>query len=204
MPINWMDIIIIVFLLYSAIDGMGRGFLLSILNIAGLLLALYFSNFFCSYAVTYILKNTHILPRLEGLFVERINNISPITTYLFNNSGNGQRLQTTISLFFIKAACFLCLFIIITFIINIFKDMIKGTVRRTPIKYADRLLGFIFGFIKGVVIVFLFFALMTPVMTLLSRDNQFVILLNSSAFTKYFFTYNFIVPWIQKINASIF
>lgn len=203
MPFNWLDITIIFFLVYSAMDGMSKGFLMSFLNIAGIFIALYFSNYFCSYLVGYILKNTHIINNLEKLFVKRINKVGFLTNYVFSITTGNQKIQHTVSLLFIKVACFLCLFVIFTLFINIFKDMIRGSVRRTPIKYADKLLGFIFGFIKGILIVFLFFAVITPVMTLLPKNSEILKLLDSSSFAKYFLMYNFVIPWIQKINLNM-
>lgn len=201
--LNWLDLAIICILLFGIFDGMNKGFILSFFNIAGIFISLYLSRFFMSILSDYLIKNTLIYENLKQIFVKRmsgINSISMSILKLFNIKGNSASDSVTIA--FIDVACFILIFFISSIIINIFKDMLRSKVKKSALKHVDKLLGGAIGLTVAVIFIFIFFAVLIPLTAVMPKDSSIVIAIGASKIAKYFFYFNFLIPWIQKVNKS--
>lgn len=196
---NWFDYVILIVLLIGALDGMFKGFIVSFFNIAGIFISLFFAKYFTSYLADFVINNTSIYDSLNKIFIKRMTTLNPVTMSiikLIKNKDTSGSLTTA----FINIACFLCIFFMLTILINILKDSVKLKVYKTSLRHIDRAGGFLIGLFKSFIFIFLFFAILTPVIGIIPEKNEFITALGTSKFAKYFFLYNFIIPWIQKLN----
>lgn len=201
MNLNWLDIAIIGILIFGIIDGMYKGFILSIYNIAGTIIALIVAKYFSPLLAHYLINNTGIYDKLRDIFLKRVTTMNSAAFDIIRifNSKNAP-IENTLTLTFINLASFLCIFFIGTIVLNMLRDFIKLSVRKTPIKYLDKLGGAIIGFIKSALFIFVFFAVVTPLIGIMPQNSQLVEAISTSKLAKYFFLYNFIIPWMQKMK----
>lgn len=201
--LNWLDIIIICVLLFGIFDGMNKGFILSFFNIAGIFISLYFSRFFMGVMADFLIKNTSIYSGLKNSFNKRMSGIDSLSASilkLFDVKGN--KISDSITMVFIDIACFILIFFITTIIINIFKNILKDRIKKSSLKHVDRILGGAIGFVVAAIFVFIFFAIVIPFTTVMPKDNSFASVIETSKFAKYFYYYNFVIPWLQKANYT--
>jgi uncharacterized membrane protein required for colicin V production len=202
MDFNWLDITIACILVFGALDGMFKGFIVSFLNMAGIFIALFVAKYFSESLSNFIVLNTSLYDSLKSIFVKRMDSLDLITINLLKIIHiKNVSIEDTLTIVFINIACFLCIFMISGVIINIIKDSLKIKVRKSSLKYVDKLGGFLIGFVKSTIFIFLFFALITPVIGMLPKNSSMLVSIESSQFAKYFFLYNFVMPWFQKINS---
>lgn len=201
MKLNWMDIVIIAVLLFGVLDGIYKGFIISIYNIVGTIIALIAAKYFSPVLAHFIVENTGIFDKLREIFLKRVATLNSGAMELLKifNSKN-MPIEDTLTTTFINIASFLCIFFIGAIILNILRDFIKFGVRKTPIKYIDKLGGGIIGFIKAALFVFIFFAILTPLVGVMPQNSKIVEGISTSKLAKYFFLYNFIIPWVQKMK----
>lgn len=201
MGLNWLDIAIIILLIVTCIVGMNKGFVKSCFNIIGVFISLFLAKIITPSVSKFMIDSTTIYKNLESLFEKRVGSLSKASLSLLQllNIENGA-IGETLTIIFINIACFICIFLISSIFINIFRDSLGRVIKKTPIKYIDKLGGAAMGLIKGGVLIFVFFAVITPLLGLLPQSNELVTAIGTSKLAKYFYMYNFIIPWMQKIT----
>lgn len=201
MGVNWLDIAIIILFVVTCIDGMNKGFLYSCFNIIGVFISLFLSKILTPYISIFIIDNTQIYNSLKSLFEKRVGTLNKASLSLLHLLNiDDAAIGDTLTIIFINIACFICIFIIATIALNIFRDSLKRLIKKTPVKYFDRLGGLGIGIIKAGVLIFIFFAAITPILGLLPQSSELVTAIGTSKLAKYFYMYNFIIPWIQNIT----
>ncbi|MDF2674285.1 MAG: CvpA family protein [Clostridiales bacterium] len=200
MGLNWLDIAIIIVIIITCIDGMNKGFVYSCFNIIGVFISLFIAKIFTPLVSKFVMDSTPIYNSLKGLFEKRVGSLNKASLSLLQLLNiKDAAIGETLTIIFINIACFICLFLISTIILNIFRDSLRKLIKMTPIKYIDKLGGVAIGIIKAGVLIFVFFAVITPLLGLLPQSNELVIAIGTSKLAKYFYMYNFIIPWMQKI-----
>ncbi|MCX7903622.1 MAG: CvpA family protein [Caloramator sp.] len=196
---NLMDIIIILLLLYGCIDGMQKGFISTLLKFLSLFFSIYLAKIFTPYLTYYIINNTGIYLNMQKLFLEKItkNNITSSALFLFLDKNN---LTKSVTDLFLNAACFFIIFLVANIIFNIIRENIKIRVRRGKVGFLDRLLGMALGFTKWVLILFIVFALMIPIVSLSPKESSLKRELESSKIAKYFYHYNIVFSLVKRIS----
>jgi uncharacterized membrane protein required for colicin V production len=119
---------------------------------------------------------------------------------LLNIKGNA--MADSITKLFINIACFLIILIISTIIINILKNILKDKIKKTSFMHVDKFLGGVIGFTVAAIFVFVFFAVIIPLTTIMPKTSMFVTAIETSQLGKYFYYFNFIIPWLQKAKSS--
>jgi uncharacterized membrane protein required for colicin V production len=199
--LNWLDITILVVFLIVSLDGMMKGFIFSFFNIIGVFVSLFIARYFTAALAGFIIKNTGIFEGLKLAFEKRISTLNPATLSLLNLLNlKGGKIEEALTYIFINIACFLFIFFLCTILINLFRDTLKRIVKKTPVKYLDKLGGLGIGAIKGALLIFVFFAVVTPLIGLMPQSSELVTAIGTSKLAKYFYLYNFIIPWMQKIT----
>lgn len=200
---NWLDVTIICILVFGLIDGMKKGFIVSFFNIAGIFISLYASKILMGFVSNFIIKNTSIYAELKDSFVKRVAGLDKISLNLLKLFNvKGATLTDSVTLIVINIACFIFIFIISTIIINIFKNILKQQVKKSALKYVDRILGGSIGFIVAAILIFIFFAVVVPFTTVMSKNGTLALAIDHSKFAKYFYYFNFVIPWLQQANNS--
>jgi uncharacterized membrane protein required for colicin V production len=201
--LNWLDITIICVLIIGILDGINKGFIISFFQIAGIFISLYLSRFLMVYSADFLINNNSIYNNLRNMFNQRITKLDSLTMgiiKLLNMKGNA--LTDSITKTFINVACFLIIFIISTIIINIFKNILRDKVKKSSLLHVDRFLGGGIGFTVAAIFVFVFFAVIIPVTTIMPKTNMLVTAIETSQLGKYFYYFNFIIPWLQKAKSG--
>lgn len=109
-------------------------------------------------------------------------------------------MKDSITLTIINIICFIIIFIISTIIINMLKNLLRKQVKKSSLRYIDRILGGAIGFLKAVAIIFLFFAVVVPFFTIMSKNGALTFAIDHSKFAKDFYYFNFMIPWIKQAN----
>lgn len=196
---NLMDIIIILLLLYGCIDGMQKGFISTLLKFLSLFFSLYLAKILTPFLTHYIINNTGIYLNMQKLFLEKIskNTITSSALFLFLDKNN---LTKSITDLFLNAACFFIIFLVANIIFNIIRENIRIRVRRGKVGFLDKLLGMVLGLTKWILILFIVFALMIPIVSLSTKDSSLKRELESSKIAKYFYHYNIVFSLVKRIS----
>ncbi len=201
MGLNWLDLAIIILIIVTCIVGMNKGFVNSLFNIIGLFISLFLAKIFTPSVSKFITDNTTIYQGLKSLFEKKAGSLSRASLSLLQLLNiKDTAIGETLTIIFINIVSFICIFFIFSIFINIFKNLIGRIIKMTPIKYLDMLGGAAIGVIKAGVLIFVFFAVITPLLGLLPQSNELVTAIGTSKLAKYFYMYNFIIPWMQKIT----
>ena len=202
---NYLDIIILVVLAFGVISGIRKGLIISILNIVSLIATCIISFALTKTISKLVLEYTDIASGIKAIVAERLNSLDPFTAIVIDKlkvSGMGPNEFLTVA--FINVATFIILFLVITIIMSFFKQGIRKTIKKSILGPLDSLLGGVLGFIKWVLILMVIFAFVTPIVPLLSPNNQFYVLINGSLLAENFINYNFITTIINNfINTNL-
>ena len=71
------------------------------------------------------------------------------------------------------------------------------TARVPVLKQFNKTGGLVFGILKGILVLYVVFALLTPLIPLMKPSNPLISGLEQSVFTVNFYKYNLIIPWIK-------
>lgn len=201
MGLNWLDISIIILFVVICVDAMNKGFVYSCFNIIGVFISLFAAKLLTPPVSKAIIESTPIYNNLKILFEKRVGSLSKASLNLLQLLNiKDASIGETLTIIFINIACFICLFLICSVLLNIFRDSLKRLIKKTPVKYIDKLGGLGLGVIKAGVLIFVFFAVITPLLGLLPQSNELVTAIGTSKLAKYFYMYNFIIPWMQKMT----
>lgn len=201
MGVNWLDLAIIILFLIMCIDGMNKGFVYSLFNIIGIFLSLIIARILTSPVADFIIKATPIYNSLKGLFEKKVGSLSKASLSLLQLLNiQDAAISEALTVIFINIACFICLFCISSILISIFRDSLSKFIKMTPVKYIDKLGGMAIGIIKAGIFLVIFFAVITPLLGLFPQSNELVVAIGTSKLAKYFYMYNFIIPWMQKMT----
>lgn len=91
----------------------------------------------------------------------------------------------------------IAIFLVVKFLINIAASILDGIASLPVINQFNRLGGFVFGIIKGVLIIFILFAIIVPAVSIFP-SNFISIGLKNSILAKYFYDYNIILYMIKN------
>lgn len=194
---NWVDMVIVVILIINIIEGMSRGFIISLFNLTGFFISAYIAKLYYPILVGYIYNNPHIIGKLKDFIYRRVykimetnpNGKEPSSTLslfkvpktvemkLFDNSqfydsADGLMYSTesliseTLTSVFITIISILLVFFIVRFLLMIAVNIINSVAQLPILKQLNAFTGLIFGLVKGVLIIFILFTLLTPIISL--------------------------------------
>ncbi|KMT21763.1 CvpA family protein [Clostridium cylindrosporum] len=196
---NYLDIIILVILVLGVISGARKGLVISILNIVGLVVTFILCFSFSGTLSKLLIKYTDIEVAINSLVSQRINSLDPFTVNIINKLKiAGMSPNEFLTSNFINAAIFIVLFICITIIIGMLKQGIKNGIKKSVLGPIDSVLGGVLGFIKWILILSVVFAFVTPIVPLLTKNNNFYVLIDGSILAKNLINYNLITTLIKS------
>lgn len=199
MNFNILDIIILVLLAIGAINGAIQGLVVSVLNFASIFLSLIFANTLIRPVSDYIINNTKIDEYITQLISKKIQSVNPIAASVLQIfKSNRVTAINALTLSFINIVIFILIYFALNFLLNLIIRIAKISISKSKLKYIDGICGMIFGLIKVFIYIFLFFAVITPIMGIVSEKNWLIVEIGNSKLARYFYLYNFIIPWIQK------
>ncbi len=139
--LNWLDVVLLVLILFSTVQGIGLGFVNQLFKVLQIVIAYFVS-------VSYF--------TLLGDFLNEILNLGIILDNLF---GFESALIQNIGNILVNIVAFLILFFLIKTLINILGEIIGIGTMLPLVGSANKILGGIFGAIKGVFMVIIIMAI---------------------------------------------
>jgi uncharacterized membrane protein required for colicin V production len=200
--LNWLDIVIIIVLFLGVFIGYTKGLIESVLDIAGVFIALIGAKYLTAPVSAFVINNTHFLDSIKAVLDKKIAS-GGINVYIIFKLFKNPPDTKIISAFIISIICFVALFFLINILLKVIKRLLKVTFSHTPLKSLDRLGGAAIGLAIASVLIYIFFAAVTPLTGVIPSDKGLALAINDSQFAKYFYLYNFIIPWLQKLYPTI-
>lgn len=196
---NWLDFVTLLILCLCAVDGLAKGFVLSVFKTVGFFVAIFAARALTPMCASLITANANLYSSIDNIFKSKSTASSSVDSVLkilsVSNADTGSVLTTT----FISVMAFIIVFILIKLLLSILAGALNMGTKLPVIKQFNKLGGFCFGLIKGVFIIFLVFAGLTVLAPLLSSDNSIAEVINNSFFASNFYKYNIILLWLKSV-----
>ncbi|MGO3168775.1 CvpA family protein, partial [Senegalia sp. (in: firmicutes)] len=185
---NIIDIIILVIIGLSTLSGYRKGFILSLFSVLRLFLSIIIARAIYPHVMDFLTQNTNIYNRINNFIYPKIEGLT-----------NGQSLFTanTISDLIISLVIMFVIYLIINLLLSIVIRTIDSFFKLPILNTLNKFSGLIFGIIKGFLIVFIIYALLTPVIAL---DGQGLIASKTmeSMLGKYFYRPGFLIDYLKN------
>src|SRR6056297_189225 len=227
MNFNLVDGIIILLILISIFTGLKKGFIMSLFNFIGIILAFFISKEYYYLVMNFLVKNTKlestindfvsgkiskliseigdgvsITDLLKGfdklpfdmkmIFKDVINN--PENSLSVNNYGNiADQLTNLIMVFISFTIAILFTFLVIFIVANILNTIVKLPV----LNLANKLLGGVLGGLKTVLILYLVFAVATPLSMFSDQDNAITSMVLESESSSVYYENNIVLNYLS-------
>jgi uncharacterized membrane protein required for colicin V production len=198
--INWLDVTALLIIGICGIDGLVKGLIKSVFNLTGFFVSLYAAKILTSPVTDYIYKNTGISTYIKDYFMANSKSFNSFATPVVNMIGGNTSIENIMTYALISLLSFFIVFISVKILLALIEGSLDTTAKLPVIKQFNRVGGLIFGIIKGALIIYIIFALLTPIIPILSTTNPIITGLNGSIFAINFYRYNLIVVWIKGIN----
>ncbi|WP_034429867.1 CvpA family protein [Caldisalinibacter kiritimatiensis] len=222
---NWVDLIVIIILVTSSLRGLVKGFIISLFNLVGFFIAAYIAKLYYPVLVGYIYKNTNFINRIESFIYERVFKImegnengldkdliingfklpAPIKESLGNNinlhtgeitKSIGQALANEFTYIFVTIISIIIVFLAAKILLAIVVHVVDSIAKLPILRTFNRLTGFAFGLIKGVLIIYIIFAILTPVISMFP-EGFIATGTYESTLGSYFYTQNVIINYLS-------
>ena len=213
------DIIILTILIILTFSGFKKGFLKTLTGVVSIVLSFVIAFLLCSQTVEYI-KTTPvydtIYENIEKRIVKQDNESTNVADYGTTNLNfprefvkklqkdiNGTKaevskaiVEKTVNLA-IKVLSLVALFVVARILVAILMSLI-GVIKKLPvIGWFDKLLGALFGFLRGILVIYLLLAIVT-VCTAFNTENIIIKEINHSEFAKVMYNNNVFLDFIYK------
>ena len=185
---NIIDIIILFIIGLTTLSGYHRGFVLSFLSLVRMFLSIIIARITYPYAIQFLTQSTNIYNSINSFIYPKITNLI-----------NGRSLFSadTITELIINLLVMIVIYFIINLILTIIIKSIDSVFKLPILNTVNKFAGLIFGLLKGVLIVFIIYALLTPVIAL----NQQSFIANAtrdSALAEYFYRPEFLTNYLKQ------
>ncbi|WFD10274.1 CvpA family protein [Tepidibacter hydrothermalis] len=185
MNLNYIDFIIIIFIGLFALKGFHLGFIKSLFNLVKYLISIFICKMFYKTVIDYIIQNDNIYRPLSNF----INNI------LINIMKNDTLTQPTTKIL-IQVIVILIMFIVSNLVLELVINFIDDIFKFAPLKVLNKSMGFLFGGLKGFLILLIILTLINPFLITFEKQ-QLIVDLNNSFLLKYLYMYNFLFKYFN-------
>ncbi|MGD9568237.1 MAG: CvpA family protein [Sedimentibacter sp.] len=213
---NYIDIIIIVFAGYSCFQGYRRGFIKTLFDTLGVVVAFFASKEFYYITENFLLNNTKLFVKVRDFFedkmsvklLETFEESKDIPAELKNvlsniiNVGDVTQADTftvfvdNISIILIRSISFVITFLVIYAILVLISNLINVIFKLPLLNLTNRIFGAGTGLIKSVIVLYIIFALSSPLIGFL-QDSQLTQNILSSESSKIFYDNNLILNYLS-------
>lgn len=171
---NWLDWLIVVIIAVSAFQGLRRGLLASLAGLAGTLVGLYVAYTYYRPLAEYLITNWNVAEKIKPLVTQLFKiwapSQGPIQTAVppekLISAGQlpniGDYLANSFTTVVLDAFCFLALLLATTWAINLVGIILTKVAQFSLLGAPNHLGGLLFGTARGVVVVIIILALLTP------------------------------------------
>lgn len=205
---NWMDLVIIVFLGLSALTGVRKGFIASITSVACVIVSLIIAKTYYKTAAMFLLEHTALKDSIIKLMEEK-NLLQGFNGFLPGNSMPAfyseyfvKDIHTFVSIAIINIIAMLGIFIVVRFLLAIAEGYVKNAAELPGLNEINKLGGGAIGLAKAVLILLLVFAAIIPMSNVLPWQG-FKDAIEGSMLARYFYSYNFVLGWIWSSATEL-
>ncbi|MDD4439205.1 MAG: CvpA family protein [Tissierellia bacterium] len=205
-----IDVIIVIFAGYLFFQGYRKGFILTVFDTLGVVISFFLSREMYHFAEDFLLNNTKLFVKLHDYFEAKLststfNNIGkiPVELQKFVNNIMASEASDTFAIFVdnmsllvIRSISFVVTFLAIYAILLILTTIINTVMKLPLLNITNRLLGAIMGIVKGVILLYLIFALSTPLISFMQDKPLAQSVLNSES-SKIFYDNNIILNYLS-------
>jgi len=203
-----IDIIIIIFIGYLCFQGYRKGFIKTIFDTLGIVISFFLSKEFYYFAESFLLKNTKMFVKLHDFFEAKLpenvvnNSNIPVELQKFVNnivmneaSDAFAAFVDNLSLLIIRSISFVITFLVIYAVMVIISTLINAIMKLPILNLTNRLFGAFMGILKGVILLYLIFALSAPLLSFMQDKPLAKSVLNSES-SKIFYNNNIILNYL--------
>ena len=205
-----IDVIIVIFAGYLFFQGYRKGFILTVFDTLGVVISFFLSREMYHFAEDFLLNNTKLFVKLHDYFEAKLststfNNIGkiPVELQKFVNNIMASEASDTFAIFVdnmsllvIRSISFIVTFLAIYAILLILTTIINTVMKLPLLNITNRLLGALMGIVKGVILLYLIFALATPLISFMQDKPLAQSVLNSES-SKIFYDNNIILNYLS-------
>lgn len=206
-----IDVIIVIFVGYLCFQGYRKGFIKSLFDTLGVVVSFFLSKELYYFAENFLLNNTKLFVKLHDYFetklsenvVRNINNNIPVELQNFvNNILNSEVSDTfavfvdNISLIIIRSISFVITFLALYAVLLLLSTLINTIMKLPLLNLTNRVFGALMGILKSVILLYLIFALATPLLSFMQDKSLAQLVLNSES-SKIFYDNNIILNYLS-------
>ena len=182
-----IDIIIVLFIGYLCFQGYRKGFIKTVFDTLGIVISFFLSKELYHFAENFFLKNTKLFVKLHDFFesklsenvVKSINSNIPVELQKFVNNVLTNEASDAftvfvdnLSLLIIRSISFVVTFLTIYAALLLISTLINTIMKLPLLNLTNRLFGAFMGILKGVIMLYLIFALAAPLLSFM-QDKPF-------------------------------
>ncbi|WP_026895379.1 CvpA family protein [Clostridiisalibacter paucivorans] len=224
MDLTVIDIIIVGIVTINGIMGAMHGLILSVFNFLGIIFSLYLTKLYYPIVSKYIYKNPPMYGPIKEFVDKRLVSITP---EIGNGQGldavveilkipritgletqanefigaGGEVISNTITNFIINMISIIIVFITIKFLIYLLMKALDTIAKLPVLKQFNKVTGFLFGIVKGIIVVYIIFAILTPIVSIFPEQDMANLIYRSNL--GYFFYDNNIIIKFLEVNGFI-
>jgi uncharacterized membrane protein required for colicin V production len=206
-----IDIIIVLFIGYLCFQGYRKGFIKTVFDTLGIVISFFLSKELYHFAENFLLKNTKLFVKLHDFFesklsenvVKSINSNIPVELQKFVNNVLTNEASDAftvfvdnLSLLIIRSISFVVTFLTIYAALLLISTLINTIMKLPLLNLTNRLFGAFMGILKGVILLYLFFALSAPLLSFMQDKPLAKSVLNSES-SKIFYDNNIILNYLS-------
>lgn len=184
---NIIDITILLIIGLTALSGYYRGLFLSLFSLIRLFLSIVLSRIVYPYVIDFIRQDTDIYNFIASFLSPKIQNLlnsqSPISA-------------DAITHLIIKLFVMILIYSLINSILYLIVIKVDRVFKLPILKTLNKFAGLIFGFLKGVLVVFIIYALLTPVI-MLNPESLIAVNTGNSLLAEYFYKPEFLLNLLE-------
>lgn len=217
---NFADIIIIIIILLTGLGGFHKGFILSAFSLVGTILSLIIANRFYPLISNLLIDHTNfydwlydkVYPNIvniiegEGIFsLDTLLKVMKIPQIFIKNNmetidySSIEIITGNITTLLINVIGIIIMFIIANMILSILIRIVNMFFKLPILNSFNKVGGLLFGLIRGILVVFIIYALLTPIISL-NPDGLIAIQTTNSTLGNYFYNNNLIIGYLETIG----
>lgn len=161
---NWVDIGMILILIYTVGNGLRLGLTLSIFKIIQVILSIVITKRYYPYVYGYIINN----PNVYNIFKGIIQLILKILFYSKNKEDTNfipELISKGLLKIIISIFALIVVFWLANILINIFLELFSFLLRAPVLKQLNKVGGIVFGLIEGLLIIYLLNMILSPIVS---------------------------------------
>ncbi|MDD4780001.1 MAG: CvpA family protein [Tissierellia bacterium] len=223
---NFVDILIIIFIGVSCFDGYKKGFIKTLFDTIGLIVAFLLSRNLYGFVEQFLLNHTRLYVKVYGFFENKAASLSGLfesnkqnitndlvgslklpaelqnvvsNIFIHNTSTNTNLFATfvdKISIILIRSISFIITFLVLYIMLVLLSNFINLIFKLPGLNITNRVFGAAVGILKSIIILYIAFALCTPLIGF--NSNGFIAenILNSES-SKIFYDNNLILNYLS-------